>query len=208
MNGDTPSRGPRNRLKKGDGGVPVSALLRELQADGREDPVSRCMFGHENPGCGEDATPCDLFAGLSHHVLAVRGIHKDEVEDLSLLPQDRYPLLGCQGEDPRPRLQPEVLQIILEHREGALSLLHKDRLLSPAAEGLDAQRAGAGEQIENPPKDPYGTQDIEDRLADPVRGGPDQPPPGDRKLPPLELTPDDPHDPSFCNRSTTLVICP
>lgn len=203
-----PLRRRRDRLKKGEGGVSISALLGKDQTEGREDLLPWRMFGHKSPRRSDDPPSGDLLEGLAHQALAVGGIHKDEIKDLLLFPQDRYPPFHRQGKDPHPRSQAQGLYIPPQDSEGPLPLLHKDRLRGPAAEGLKPQGTGAGEQVKDLLKVPSRAKDIEDRLADPVGGGPDLPTPGDKQPPSLELSADDPHEVFSCNRSTTLAMCP
>src|SRR5690606_31524513 len=77
--------------------------------------------------------------------------------------------------------------------ERLAALLDENRRPCAAGQGLQAERSAAGVEVGDPGVDDRVTQRREDRLANPVGGGPCPRCVGGRQPPPPRLARDDPH---------------
>jgi len=93
-------------------------------------------------------------------------------------------------------LQSEGGQVVADGPHGGVRAVHEHGLGGPARQGLDAQRARAGEQVQHPQALDVA-EGGEQRLAHAVRGRPGPRAAGRDQAPPPELSGDDAHPPIF-----------
>ena len=114
-----------------------------------------------------NVNPCDFLQGLLQEAGGVGGVQKNQVELLAGLQVAH----GIAVYHPGPIRKAAGLQILPDGLEGILAPLYEHSALRPPAQGLDAQLAGAGEEVQDPAPLNIELDDGEQSLLDLPRGG-------------------------------------
>ena len=126
------------------------------------------------PGASQPPSRSEASA-FSASSLAIGRIEKHQRERLHRM--RRAEIGGVAAIDFRDAAEPQRLDIVAQQRAGLGAVVDEQRERRAARNRLDAERAGAGEQVEHAralDRIVIGMdQDVEQRLAQPVRGRPD-----------------------------------
>ncbi|MEY4950836.1 MAG: 2-phospho-L-lactate guanylyltransferase [Pseudomonadota bacterium] len=155
---------------------------------------SRGLGDDSRTGCGQPEFHERAYR-LVRDTGAIGRVEQDQVEGSPARGQSAQ-RGGDRGHDHLgPAGEPAALDILPQDASNRGRLLDRDQVRRASRERLDAECAGAGEEVENPPAGDRVTtlEDPEERLAQATRARPDREPARTAQRPPLGLARDHAH---------------
>src|SRR5947209_1766128 len=160
----------RSNSKDCDHRVAVAALAVELEPGQRWQGLTPRVLGHDG-GIGQRSVQRRQGA-IQDNVLIWR-IEEYETGASHRVGRALEPADNVATDDVRSILQLEGVQVLAQDSKTARLPVHERDLGGAARQGLDADRAGAGEQIEDVGAFDPRTDDVEHRRLDHALRGPD-----------------------------------
>ena len=96
--------------------------------------------------CGTGLRSCQGFDGFIHQIGVIRGVEKDDIKLLAAGGQEGQCVAG---DDTGLVLKVGDAQIFLQQSQGIPALFHEGTVGTAAGEGLNAQLAGAAEEVQH-----------------------------------------------------------
>ena len=186
---------PTNSPQKHELRIVIGPPLQLLETFGRGERRGFRFFHHEQRAWRQPAAIAQRGQRFFRKPLAVGRIEEGQRERLHRMRGAE--IGGVAAIDFCHAAEAERLDIVAQQRAGLRAIVDEQRERSPARSGLDAERAGAGEQVEHArafDRIVIGVdENIEHRLAQAVRGGADLARCGRGQIATLQPSADDTH---------------
>jgi hypothetical protein len=131
------------------------------------------MFSnHKGPASGQAAK---VREGFVNGTFTIGGIHKDQIEGFPSTGKPAECLIYQSVNHVHPVLDPTKLDIRANQSDSVDTLINKNRLSSPSTQGLQAQRSGPGEKVQNPGRHYRRPDNAKNCLTHAIRSRPDFP---------------------------------